>query len=70
MNAQPFEVSKRIVWRCLRCGHRWMSRLSRGTPPDKCPRCKDGYWMRPYVRGGPYKQKGAARKRRHWEGRD
>lgn len=36
---------------CLRCGHRWLPRVSRQTKDGKtdvriCPKCKSPYWDR------------------------
>ena len=39
--AQEKERQKDILeWRCLRCGHNW---LSHATSKTKCPRCNVGY---------------------------
>lgn len=29
-------------WECLRCGHKWVPRITR--EPKRCPGCKSPYW--------------------------
>jgi predicted Zn-ribbon and HTH transcriptional regulator len=33
-------------WRCLRCGHEWVSKATT-VRPTTCPRCKSPYWNKP-----------------------
>src|SRR5262245_13005491 len=34
------------AWRCERCGHIWVPRVTT-VRPETCPRCKSPYWNRP-----------------------
>ena len=32
------------VWKCERCGHKWLPRILRR--PKRCPLCKSPYWYK------------------------
>jgi len=36
MNAPHGTTPRRKVWRCQRCGHRWMRLSGRTDPPIRC----------------------------------
>ena len=39
-------------YRCERCGHEWVPRLT-GQMPTVCPKCKSPFWNRPRKDAAP-----------------
>lgn len=42
-------LAKDLMKRCLRCGHRWQTRIK--SEPRNCPRCKSPMWDKERAKG-------------------
>jgi hypothetical protein len=47
MNDSIIDQNDGSIMKCLRCEHRWFSRVK---DPKRCPRCKSPYWKQPKTR--------------------